>query len=85
MGYLPHSLCKAIIQFDWSTLARIPMSLKQLLQEDSLGLMVRSRCQGQAETKVASIYHLNRGVKNSKEGWLDKLAKMVSKGPKPSS
>ena len=57
------------------------MRLKRLLQEDSLGLVVRSRCEGWAEAEVASLYHVNRVVRRGKRGRLDKLAKMVDRGP----
>ena len=46
-----------------------------------MGLVVRSQCHGQAEAKVASIYHLNREVKRGKQGRLDKLYKKVDNGP----
>ena len=49
-------------------------------REDTMGLVVRSRCQGHLEAEVASIYHLNQGVKRGKQGPLDKLAKEVDRG-----
>merc|ERR1712239_79573 len=45
-----------------------------------MGLVVRSRCQGCLEAEVASIYHLNQGVKRGKQSPLDKLAKEVDRG-----
>merc|ERR1712239_120910 len=50
-----------------------------------MGLVVRSRCQGHLEAEVASIYHLNQGVKRGKQGRLVKLAREVDKGQKGSS
>ena len=49
-------------------------------REDTMGLVVRSRCHGCLEAKVALIYHLNQGIKRGKCGRLDKLAKEVNRG-----
>ena len=81
VGLLSHQLDEAYTRFDWSTVARCRVRLRRLLQEDTMGLVVRSRCQGRAEAEVASLYHLNRVVKNGKRGRLDKLAKLVDRGP----
>ena len=55
MGFLSHRIGEAYKRFDWSTVARYWVHLKRLLQEDTMGLVVRSRCQGWSEAEVASL------------------------------
>ena len=50
-------------------------------REDTMGLVVRSRCHGQAEAEVDSIYPLNQEIKSGKRGQRDKLYKKVDKLP----
>ena len=52
--------------------------LKQFNQEDSIGLIVRSRHQEATEQERASLFHINREVKKGNLSRLDKLAKEYS-------
>ncbi|MCP3680390.1 MAG: hypothetical protein GY782_09150, partial [Gammaproteobacteria bacterium] len=84
VGFLSRCLGNAVSRFDWAEVSRLRESLMRYHREDTMGLVVRSRCQGRLEAEVASIYHLNQGVKRGKQGRLDKLAKEVNKGQKGS-
>ena len=80
VGFLSHCLGNAVSHFDWTEVSRLRKSLMEHHREDTMGLVVRSRCQGCLEAEVASIYHQNQGVKRGKPGRLDKLAKEVDRG-----
>ncbi|MCP3679353.1 MAG: hypothetical protein GY782_03435, partial [Gammaproteobacteria bacterium] len=84
VGFLSRCLSNAVSRFDLAEVSRLLESLMRYHREDTMGLVVRSRCQGHLEAEVASIYHLNQGVKRGKQGRLDKLAKEVNKGQKGS-
>ncbi|MCP3678767.1 MAG: hypothetical protein GY782_00035, partial [Gammaproteobacteria bacterium] len=84
VGFLSRCLSNAVSHFDWAEVSRLRESLMRYHREDTMGLVVRSRCQGRLEAEVASIYHLDQGVKRGKQGRLDKLAKEVNKGQKGS-
>ena len=69
------SLQEASQAKDWESIAFTKNKLSQMHQEDSIGLIVRSRFQESAEKERASLFHLNREVKKGKLSRIDKLAK----------
>ena len=52
---------------DWPEVTRVKIILHDLLQEDALGYVVRSRFQNNASEEVASLFHANKEVKNAKK------------------
>ena len=80
VGFLSHCLGDAVSLFNWTEVSRLRECLIRYNREDTMGLVVRSRCQGRLEAEVALIYHLNQGIKRGKYGCLDKLAKEVNRG-----
>ena len=50
-----------------------------MFNEDTFGIVVRSRFQEYAETEKMSLFHLNKEMKKNRAGPIDKLAKIVNK------
>ena len=57
----------------WEEVARVKEKLTKLLEEDSAGYVIRSRFKNNASNEVASLYHANQEMKNSKKNSLNKL------------
>ena len=51
----------------WEEVARVKQQLKDILQEEAFGYVVRSRHKGSLEAEAASLYHVNRENKNFKK------------------
>ena len=75
--FMSAMLQRAMEKNDWETVAACRAKLKSMSDEDSMGLVIRSRHGGLLETEKASIYHLNRQMKEGRRGRLDKLSKLV--------
>ena len=63
----------ALADKNWSEVARTRQKLKQLIDEDMYGSIVRSRFGGNASSEVASIFHSNIEMRNGKKNSLSKL------------
>ena len=81
VGFLSHFLGKAVSRSDWVELSRMRECLLRHHKKDTMGLVVRSWCQGRAEADISPIYHLNQEVKRGKRGQLDKLYRKVDNRP----
>ena len=51
---------------NWEGVARVKNKLGEMLQEDAMGITVRSRFKNNASDENASLYHAAREAKNSK-------------------
>ena len=49
---------------DWVEVARVRQQLKEILQQETMGFVIRSRFKENAETEQASLFHANRENKN---------------------
>ena len=68
------SYLKIVLQSKkWEEVARVKEKLTKLLEEDSAGYVIRSRFKNNASNEVASLYHANQEMKNSKKNSLNKL------------
>ena len=47
--------------------------------EDAMGILIRSRFQGNVEMEKLSLFHVNRELKKGKKGSIDALLKIVDK------
>ena len=74
---LSRYLLKAEGEQNWRAMTEIKNRLEFLYQQQAYRLVVRSRHQQQTETERASLFHLNRVVKNGEKGRLEVLAKEV--------
>ena len=54
-------------------MARVKTMLKDMLQEDAFGYVVRSRFKNNVSEEAASLFHANREVKNAKNNNIDSL------------
>ena len=65
---------KVVLQSkNWEEIARVKTKLSDMLLEDSVGYVVRSRFGNNASDEVASLFHANRELKNSSKNSLSKL------------
>ena len=71
------ALQNAIEKEDWQEISFARSKLLDFYREDSMGLLVRSRHQETSEHEKASLYHLNKQIKNGKISNLSKLCKEV--------
>ena len=62
--YLFSYLNVVLKQGDWGEVARVRQQLKEILQQETMGFVVRSRYKENLETEVASLFHTNRENKN---------------------
>ena len=51
---------------DWEEITRIKTKIKTMLQEDSMGYIVRSRYDQNTKDEIASLYHASKEYKNRK-------------------
>ena len=58
---------------DWKKVTRVKGVLKDILQEDAFGYVVRSRFQNNSSEEIASLFHANKEVKNAKKNSLNCL------------
>ena len=63
----------ALLARNWGEVARIKNEVSKLLLEDTSGYVIRSRFKYNASNEVASLYHANKELKNSKKNSLNKL------------
>ena len=54
----------ALVKKDWKEVTRVKGVLKDMLQEDAFGYVVRSRFQNNSSEEVASLFHANKEVNN---------------------
>ena len=66
-------LKSALLTRNWSEVARIKEKVNNILLEDASGYVIRSRFKNSASNEVASLYHANKELKNSKKNSLNKL------------
>ena len=65
---------KIVLEYkNWEEVSRIKEKLSNMLQEDASGYIIRSRFKNNASNEVASLYHANKEMKNSKSNSLNKL------------
>ena len=57
----------------WEEVTRVKEKLTSLLEEDSIGYIIRSRFKNNAASEVASLYHANKEMKNAKKNSITKL------------
>ena len=62
-----------LVRKDWIEITRVKGMLKDMLQEDALGYVVRSRFKNNAAEEVASLFHANQEVKNAKKNNVNSL------------
>ena len=74
--YLLSYLKVALVSQDWEEVARVREKLNQMLLEDAVGFVVRSRFHQNAEEEKASLFHAGREFKNSK----NKITSLTSHG-----
>ena len=69
-GLKLNTICCPILKWhwfqDWEEVARVREKLNQMLLEDAVGFVVRSRFHQNAEEEKASLFHAGREFKNSK-------------------
>ena len=58
---------------NWGEVARVKTILKDMLQEDAFGYIVRSRFKNNISEEAASLFHANREVKNAKNNNINSL------------
>ena len=58
---------------NWGEVARVKTILKDMLQEDAFGYVVRSRFKNNVSEEAASLFHANREVKNAKNNNINSL------------
>ena len=58
---------------NWTEVARVKTKLMDMLQEDALGYVVRSRFKNNVSEEVASLFHANRELVNAKSNSLSSL------------
>ena len=56
----------AVLEKNWSEVARIKEKIKLMAMEDAMGFLVRSRYKQNAEEENASMFHAAREIKNDK-------------------
>ena len=62
--YLFSYLNVVLREGNWGELARIRQQLRVILQQETMGISIRSRFKENAETEKAILFHLNRENKN---------------------
>ena len=55
-----------LVHQNWEEVARVKNKLGEMLQEDAMGITVRSRFKNNASDENASLYHAAREAKNRK-------------------
>ena len=55
---------------NWGEVARVKTILKDMLQEDAFGYVVRSRFKNNVSEEAASLFHANREVKNRSASYI---------------
>ena len=55
----------AYIKEAWSRIATLREEIRQMLRYEEEGIVLRSRCQGEAEEERASLYHMGRVIAKS--------------------
>ena len=58
---------------NWREVARVKTILKDMLQEDAFGYVVRSRFKNNVSEEAASLFHANKEVKNAKNNNINSL------------
>ena len=58
---------------NWGEVARVKTMLKDMLQEDAFGYVVRSRFKNNISEEAASLFHANKEVKNAKNNNINSL------------
>ena len=71
--YLFSYLNLVLRQGNWEEVARIRQQLKEILQQETMGFVVRSRFKENLETEQASLFHANRECKNFSKNNLHEL------------
>ena len=71
--FLYAMLNKGVERGDVSQITSVRGKLQDMLREDHMGFVIRSRFQENIEAEKASIYHMNREKKNAKAGNLEQL------------
>ena len=63
----------ALREGDWKEVARVRKEIENILLQESMGFVVRSRFKENSESEIASLFHTNREKKNSSKNNLDSL------------
>ena len=58
-------LKKAYIEEAWPRVATLREEIRQILRYEEQGILLRSRCQGEAEEERASLYHIGKLISKS--------------------